>query len=32
MDPVPMVGGIIPVNMDIKVVFPAPLGPNKPKI
>ena len=28
----PLVGSYIPVNIEKKVVFPAPLGPNNPKI
>lgn len=32
IEPVPIVGGIIPVNIEIKVVLPAPLGPNRPNI
>ena len=28
----PEVWGYIPVKTDIKVVFPAPFGPSKPKI
>ena len=28
----PLVGIVIPVIIDINVVFPAPLGPNKAKI
>ena len=32
IDPVPIVGGIIPVNIEINVVLPAPLGPKRPNI
>ena len=30
-DTCPLVGRISPVRIEIVVVFPAPLGPNKPK-
>ena len=32
MKALPLVGSYIPVNIEKKVVLPAPFGPNKPNI